>query len=149
MQPVAGRVAADFPDLGPERLFALAADIEAYPHFIPWCRRARILSRDGEVWRVDNHFGAGPLDAGFETRALVQPSHRIEITTDQAPFQDFRLTWTFEALPEGGGRVVAEYQVTLRSPLLHGLAHFAMAEAARKIVARFRERAAELYGCRA
>lgn len=146
MSAVTGRLAAAFPGYSAAQLFALAADIESYPHFIPWCRRARILVRDGDVWQVDNHFGAGPVDAGFRTRAVVTPPDRLEITSDQAPFRAFRLLWRFADLPEGGCRVEAEYELSLRSPLLHGLARLAMPEASRKIMDRFRHRAAELYG---
>lgn len=146
MSAVTGRLAAVFPDYDAAQLFALAADIESYPQFIPWCRRARILARDGDVWEVDNHFGAGPLDAGFRTRAVLAPPHRLAITSDQPPFRAFRLEWHFADLSDGGCRVEAEYELSLRSPLLHGLARLAMPEASRKIINRFRERAAELYG---
>lgn len=146
MSAVTGCLAAAFPAYGAAQLFALAADIESYPQFIPWCRRARILARDGDVWQVDNHFGAGPVDAGFRTRAVVTAPHRLEITADQPPFRAFRLEWRFADLPEGGCRVEAEYEMSLRSPLLHGLARLAMPEASRKIMDRFRQRAAALYG---
>lgn len=146
MSAVIGRATAEFVTYTPEQIFALAADIESYPAFIPWCRRARIVSRDGEVWQVDNHFGAGPLDAGFRTRATAQPPHRLEITATEAPFRHFRLEWRFEPLAGGGCRVTAEYDLALRSPLLHGLAHIAMPETARKIIHRFEQRAAALYG---
>lgn len=148
MSAVTGQVAADFPEFTSEQMFALAVDIERYPAFIPWCRRACILSRDGAVLEVDNHFGAGPLDAGFRTRAVAQPPHRLEITADQPPFRHFRLVWRFEPAAGGGCRVVAEYDLALRSPLLHGLARIAMPEASRKIVRRFHDRAVELYGGR-
>ncbi|MCR6629737.1 MAG: type II toxin-antitoxin system RatA family toxin [Magnetospirillum sp.] len=145
MLPVTGRVAAEFPRFSAEQMFALAADVESYPQFIPWCRRASVLARHGDVLEVDNHFGAGPLDAGFRTRAVATPPHRLEITADGAPFRNFRLLWTFEPLPDGGCRVGAEYALSLRSPLLHGLARMAMPEASRKIIHRFQERAAALY----
>lgn len=146
MLPVSGRVTADFPHYSAEQMFALAVDIERYPAFIPWCRRAQVLARDGDTLEVDNHFGAGPLDAAFRTRAVAHAPHRLEITADQSPFRSFRLEWLFEGLAGGGCRVVAEYAVVLRSPLLHGLARVAMPEASRKIIHRFQQRAAELYG---
>lgn len=146
MSMVVGTIAAEFPAYDAAQMFALAADIERYPQFIPWCRRARVLSREGGVWLVDNHFGAGPLDAGFHTRAVAMPPHRLEITADEAPFRHFRLEWRFADLPGGGCRVEAEYALALRSPLLHGLAHFAMPEISHKVIRRFRERADALYG---
>lgn len=145
MAGVSGRVAADFAAFSCEQMFALAADIERYPEFIPWCRRARVLSRDGAVWRVENHFGAGPLDAAFRTLARPDPPHALEITSTDPPFRAFRLEWRFAALPGGCCRVEAHYDITLISPLLHGLARLAMPEATRKIIRRFEARAAELY----
>lgn len=141
-----GRFTADFPHYEPAQLFALAVDIERYPAFIPWCRRTRVLSRGGGVLEVDNHFGAGPVDAAFRTRARPLPPDRLEITSDEAPFRSFRLVWSFVPLPGGGCRVVAEYAIQMRSALLQGLARIAMPEAERKIARRFRDRAAELYG---
>ncbi len=146
MAAIAGRVAIDFPAYSPDQMFALAADIERYPEFIPWCRSARVLSRDGGVWLVDNHFGAGPVDAGFRTRAVATPPERLEISAEQAPFRHFHLEWRFEPLAGGGCRVVARYDLAMRSPLLHGLARLAAPEAARKAIRRFEDRAATLYG---
>jgi coenzyme Q-binding protein COQ10 len=146
MSAVAGRFAAEFPNYRAEQLFALAADIESYPAFIPWCRSARVVARDGDVLEVDNHFGAGPLDAAFRTRAVAAPPSRLEITTGDAPFRWFRLLWSFAARDGGGCRVTAEYDLALRSPVLHGLARLAMPEVERKIMRHFERRAAALYG---
>lgn len=146
MGEVAGRVSADFAAWSPEQMFALAADIEHYPEFIPWCRRAHVLSRDDGVWLVDNHFGAGPVDAVFRTVARPHPPHSLEITATQAPFRHFRLEWRFAPLSDGGCRVSAVYALALRSPLLHGLARLAMPDATRKVIRRFEARAATLYG---
>lgn len=146
MAGVRGRVAADFAAFSCEQMFALAADIECYPEFIPWCRSTRVLSRDGAVWRVENHFGAGPLDAMFRTLARPTPPHALEITSTDRPFRAFRLEWRFLPLPGGGCRVEAHYDISLISPVLHGLARLAMPEATRKIIARFRARAVALYG---
>ncbi|MBX9635758.1 MAG: type II toxin-antitoxin system RatA family toxin [Magnetospirillum sp.] len=146
MPSIAGRFAADFSAFSCLQLFSLAVDIESYPAFIPWCRRAEIVSRDGNALCVENHFGAGPVDAVFRTRAVAEAPHRLTITSDDAPFRAFQLTWSFTELEGGGCRVAAEYTMALRSPLLHGLAHFAMPEAERKIMRRFRDRAVVLYG---
>ena len=33
----------------PAQMYALVADVERYPEFLPWCRAARITRRDGDV----------------------------------------------------------------------------------------------------
>ncbi|MCA1908729.1 MAG: type II toxin-antitoxin system RatA family toxin [Magnetospirillum sp.] len=136
-----GRFAADFPGLAASQLFAIASDIESYPRFIPWCRSARVLAADGAVRRVDNHFGAGPVDMRFVTRAEADEPRALSITSDDGPFRSFRLDWRF-----ADGHVEADYSIALRSPLLQGLAVFAMPEVERRIVSQFRQRVEALHG---
>lgn len=136
-----GRFAADFPGLAATQLFAIASDIESYPLFIPWCRSARVLSTDGTVRQVENHFGAGPVDMRFFTRAEADAPHALSITSEDGPFRSFRLDWTFRE-----GHVEARYHISLRSPLLQGLAAFAMPEVERRIVSQFRQRVVALHG---
>jgi coenzyme Q-binding protein COQ10 len=147
--PLAGRFRTDFPHLDCDRLFALAADIESYPGFIPWCRRARILERDGCCWLVENHFGAGPVDVRFHTTARPRPPEELEITASDGPFRSFRLLWRFLPLPGGGCRVEAGYRMSLRSPLLQGLAMLSMHEVERRVIRNFHDRARSVYGERA
>jgi coenzyme Q-binding protein COQ10 len=146
MRPLAGGLAADFPGTDCARLFDLAADIESYPRFIPWCRSARVLSRDGGAWEVDNHFGAGPVDVRFRSRAVPDPPGRLEITSADGPFRSFRLVWTFAALAGGGCRVAADYAVEFHSPLLRLLAGLGAHEAGRQVMDTFRARARTIYG---
>ncbi|MBT3703754.1 MAG: type II toxin-antitoxin system RatA family toxin, partial [Alphaproteobacteria bacterium] len=37
----------------PEQLFALVADVERYPEFLPWCVGARVRSNDGHLIVAD------------------------------------------------------------------------------------------------
>ena len=145
MAPASGRFTADFPAYSPEQMFALAADIERYPEFIHWCRTVRMLSRADAACEAETHFGAGPVDAAFRIRAAWQHPGLLTIATTDPPFRAFELIWRFEPLAEGC-RVVAEYTLELRSPLVQMLARMALPEAERKVVRRFRERAEEVYG---
>ena len=138
---LSGRFAAEFPGLAASSLFAVASDIESYPLFIPWCRSARVLADDGDVRQVENHFGAGPVDMRFLTRAQADPPHSLSITSDDGPFRSFRLDWPFRE-----GHVEARYHISLRSPLLQGLAAFGMPEVERRIVSQFRQRVRDLHG---
>lgn len=145
-RPLAGGFAVDFPGLEPAQLFRLAVAVEDYPLFIPWCLAARVRRRDGTLLDVDNHFGAGPLDIRFRSRAELDEPHRLVITSADGPFRRLRLEWRFEPRPAGGCRVTASYEMDLRSPLLHGLARIAMPELERRVASRFRRRAHQVYG---
>jgi coenzyme Q-binding protein COQ10 len=143
---IRGGWSADFPRFDAAQLFAMAVDIESYPHFLPWCRAARVRRRDGDALEVDNHFGAGPVDVRFRSRAQGVAPERLEITSADGPFRRFRLLWRFEPLDGGGCRVHAEYEMSLRSALLQSLARLSMQDMERKVARRFRDRARMLYG---
>lgn len=146
MSRLAGGWVVEFPHHDPAHLFALAVDIESYPRFIPWCRLARIRRRDGGRLEVDNLFGAGPIQARFQSVAEADPPHRLEITSRDGPFRAFRLCWVFEPLAGDGCRVKADYQMELRSGLLHSLARLSLPEVERRVVQKFKERVRAVYG---
>ncbi|MGE5548259.1 MAG: type II toxin-antitoxin system RatA family toxin [Solirubrobacterales bacterium] len=145
MAALTGVISADFPRHTREQLFAVASDIERYPEFIPWCRRARVLSCEAEVREVDNHFGAGPADISFRSRAVAAPPEQLEISAADGPFRTFRLVWTFAAV-DSGCRVRAEYEVLFRSGMLQALARLTIHEVERRVLRTFRDRARALYG---
>ncbi|OAN54637.1 ubiquinone-binding protein [Paramagnetospirillum marisnigri] len=146
MAVLAGGWVVEFPHHDAPALFAVAADIESYPRFLPWCRLTRIRLRDGDRWEVDNLFGAGPIQARFRSTALLDPPHRLEITSRDGPFRQFRLTWRFLGLETGGCRVEADYRMELKSGLLAALAGISMPEVERRVVQKFKERVRLIHG---
>lgn len=141
-----GAFSAEFPRWSCEQLFALATDVESYPRFIPWCKSARVLSEEGCSREVVNHFGAGPAELTFRTRAVSTAPERLEIMSADGPFRRFALTWSFAPMEGGGCTVRADYVIDFRSSVLQGLAHLTIREVERRIVRKFRDRAAEMYG---
>ncbi|WP_247878298.1 type II toxin-antitoxin system RatA family toxin [Azospirillum sp. TSO22-1] len=135
----------DFPAFTAEQLFAMVADIEGYPAFMPGCVAARVLERraDGS-WLVDNVFGFGPLRSRFRSTARFAAPEWLEIVSQDGPWRRFALRWSFT--PEGAGcRVDAEVTVEFRSALLAALARTGLPAAEPRIVRAFEERARRLY----
>jgi len=104
----------------PTELFAVAADIEAYPEFLPNCVATRITARDGDALLVDNVFRWGPLPISFRTRASLDPPHAIAIRSVASLLIDLALTWRFDAC-DGGTDVTFEMDLKLPVPGLDGL----------------------------
>jgi len=135
-----------FPAYAQTQLFALVSDIETYPHFIPGCVATRVLERESErSWRVDNLFGFGPVRSRFTSRAHLHPPERLEISSSDGPWRDFRLTWRM--MPEGDGcRVGCRFSAEFRSLLTATMARAGLAELERQTIAAFEKRARILYG---
>lgn len=135
----------EFPRFKPEELFALVSDIESYPLFVPGCLNARIVERSERVWRVENVFGFGPVRTRFISIAELDRPHRLDISSRDGPWRDFRLAWRFQ--PSGAGcRVSCTSTLELRSPLLAPLAKLSESAFGRRLIAAFEARARLLFG---
>src|SRR5579871_6931884 len=60
----------------PEQMYALVADIERYPEFLPWCLAAKIRRREGAVILADLVIGFRMVRERFTSRVELQPGNR-------------------------------------------------------------------------
>jgi len=139
------RVSRFYPRYSPEQLFGLAADIESYPAFVPGCRAARILARDGDRLQVENVFGFGPLRHPFETRAELKPPGELVIVSRDGPWRHFSMSWRFWS-ERAGCRLSCEVTLDFESHMLNLVASVAAVEVERQVLAAFEHRAAKLFG---
>jgi len=117
--------------------FDLAADIESYPSFLPGWISAHIQRRDENICWVDQVIGLGPIRLEFSSQAVLHRPERIEVTSMQAPFRQFNLTWLFEALPSGACQVSVIAQIETQSRLIQHLVDRVLPTALDDVVTAF------------
>ncbi len=127
-------------------VFDLVADIERYPEFVPGCRSARVLSRDGEWLRVEQEMGIERVNWRFVTHARLQRPERIDIHTSERPFEYLEQVWRFERLGPDTTRISLEADYRLRSLLARKLATTFFDEAFRRTLAAFESEAHQRLG---
>ncbi len=130
----------------PEQLFALVADIESYPEFLPWCAAARVLTRQGDIWTADLviHFKA--LYEKYTSRVVLHPYNAITVDAINGPFHHFHNAWRFLPAPDGVGTLLEfEIDFSFRSTLLNALIGMLFERALVKMIAAFETRAQMLY----
>jgi len=127
------------------QMYALVADIGAYPEFLPWCRESRILSADEDevVARLRIEYGA--LNKSFTTRNRLQRDKMMELVLVEGPFSHLHGFWRFQPL-DTGSRIAFDLQFTFNSPLLGMVAGPVFARLADGLVDAFGARARALYG---
>ncbi len=139
------RIERRYPGCTAEELFALVADVEKYPEFIPWISSCHILKREGAAVWVDMIFGLGPLQYRFTSKGVLDPPRRIDITSHDEPFEHFRQRWEFRT-DEGCAVIGYSYAFELRSHLLDLISHAVLDEAIGTTIDAFERRAHQLYG---
>ena len=129
----------------PDQMFALVADVEHYPDFLPWCRAARITRRDGNVIHADLVIGFKMFRERFSSKVTLIPPHQIHVDYVKGPMRHLNNHWRFEP-HEKGCLIDFHVDFELRSALLDAAIGLLFHEAARRMVSAFEARAKALYG---
>ena len=128
----------------PEQLFALVADIERYPEFLPWCVGARIKERQPDLIVADLIIGFRMFRERFTSRVSLDPTRRIDVAYAEGPFRYLNNHWIFTAVP-GGCQIAFFVDFEFKSRLLQRLIEILFSEAVRRMVGAFENRARDLY----
>lgn len=133
----------------PEQMFALVADVERYPAFLPWCVATRIKTRDGDTFTADLIASFGAFREQFTSRVHLNRA-AMEITVEylDGPFEHLTNRWLFEAV-EGGCVVHFDIDFAFKSRALEALISGVFTRAVLKMASSFDERAQKLYGAKA
>ena len=85
----------------PQEMFALVADIEKYPEFLPWCVGTRIRSNDGKVVLADMVIGYKMFREKFTSEVRLSRPDRIDVAYMDGPFKYLNNYWIFLEEPDG------------------------------------------------
>jgi ribosome-associated toxin RatA of RatAB toxin-antitoxin module len=127
-------------------MFALVADIERYPEFVPWVVGARILKRedDGIIGQLEME-RAGVREK-FTTRNVLEPPSRMSLALVEGPFRLLDGLWTFEPLADRGTKVRLTIRFEFKNPLTAMLLSRAFEKNCADMVDAFVLRARSTYG---
>ena len=137
-----------------QEMYALVADVAAYPQFLPWCTGARIRSRkrqpDGtEVIEADLVVSFKVFRERFGSRVTLHPEqNRIDVVYLEGPFRYLNNHWQF--IPVGDQVCDLDFFIDFefRSRTLQTVVGLVFNEAVRRMVRAFEQRAESLYGKR-
>ncbi len=130
---------------GAQAMFALVADVESYPQFLPWCDRAVVSLREPgrtvATLRIDFH----GLKQEFTTENLDQPGARIDMRLVSGPFRSLEGSWSFTGLGENGCKVELGLRYEFSSAILEKAIGSVFHGIADGLVEAFVRRAAQKY----
>ena len=133
-----------------DQMFALVADIERYPEFLPWCVALRTVD-----CRTDENLKllTAEMIVAYKVfrekfRSLVrldESARHIEVDYIDGPFRSLRNSWSFRALPVGS---IVDFSIEFefRSLLLQATSQAVFEKAFLKMSEAFVERANSVYG---
>jgi coenzyme Q-binding protein COQ10 len=132
------------------QMYALVADVERYPEFLPMCTGLKVMSRvavsEGEDLVARMSVGYKSIAEAFTTRVHLRPATlQVDATYIDGPFRRLENSWRLIDLP-GGCDVNFHISYEFKSPMLGLLAGAAFDQAFRKFAGAFEMRARKIYG---
>ena len=131
-------------------MYALVADIEKYPEFLPLCTSLTILSRRsqgrGEELTARMSVGHKSITENFMTHILTNPAERrIDVSYLDGPFKHLENRWRF--IDDSSGTLIDFFiDYEFRSKLFGTLMGTMFDQAFCRFAQAFQERAAKIYG---
>ncbi len=86
------------------QMYALVADVERYPEFLPWCSSARVLADEGEFVTVNLGLARGLARGSFTTRNRMVPDRAVVMNLVDGPFNQLEGRWEFSPIQSAGSR---------------------------------------------
>jgi coenzyme Q-binding protein COQ10 len=139
----------------PDQLFALVADIESYPEFLPWCLAARNRKRehasDSEIVWSDLVVGFKLIRERFTSKVTLAPGGdagdpRVDVEYVDGPLKFLRNHWVFVPHGDGGCEIDFYVEFEFRSRIFEKMIGALFHEAVSRMVGAFEKRADALYG---
>ena len=127
------------------QIFDLAADIEHYPEFLRWWIWTRITKRESNRLWVEQALGFGPMRIQFASEAVLRRPERIDVTSADPMFREFRLAFTIGYETPDGCTMRILAQLKPRSIFLEHIVNRVLGTSIEDILAAFETRAHRLY----
>jgi ribosome-associated toxin RatA of RatAB toxin-antitoxin module len=128
------------------KMYALVADVESYPQFLPWCERAVVSVSEPSRTVATLHINFRGLKKEFTTENLSRTGERIDMRLVSGPFRSLDGSWLFTALSEHACKVELNLRYQFASALLERIAGPAFQDITDTFVDAFVRRADEKFG---
>ena len=134
-----------------DKMYALVADVEQYPEFVPLCERLIVKSREEseniELVYADMTVAYKILRETFTSKVQMKPTS-MEIITEavEGPFRQMQNIWRFKEVSENCCDIEFSITYEFRTFALQMLVGGLFDKVFRKFANAFEARADEIYG---
>lgn len=82
----------------PEEMYRLVVDVAAYPQFLPWCDKGRVVSQEENGMVAEIGIAFGGIHRTFSTRNAHVVNQQVLIKLVNGPFSQLEGEWNFVSL---------------------------------------------------
>lgn len=127
-----------------DRMYAIVADVHAYPKFLPWCRNVEVTEQSATETRATLHLDYHGIRQRFTTRNTHDAPRSIDLDLVDGPFRHLDGLWVFADLGPAGSKVELTLSYEFASLVLERVVGPAFNHIANSLIAAFIRRADQL-----
>lgn len=128
-----------------EQMYNLVNDIEKYPDFLPWCKRAEIIEKKADKIEATLTVAKGGFEKSIRTINLLKPNESMELTLVAGPFDTFSGLWQFETVEDNQCKATYTMTFEFDNFLVSMVATPIFTQIADTMIEAFKARAEKLY----
>ena len=129
-----------------DQMFALVADVDKYPEFLPWCLSSRITRSEGDVFYADLVIGYKMVREKFTSKVVLdKENNTIRVEYLKGPLKHLSNKWIFIPRENGGCMIDFYVDFEFRNAFFQSLMGVFFNEIVIRMVAAFEDRAKRLY----
>lgn len=128
------------------KMYALVADCEAYPQFLPWCSATEVRALGANKAAATLHINYHGLRLHFTTENEMERGALIDMKLVNGPFKHLDGYWRFVPLSAQACKIEFRLNYELSGKLMEKIAGPVFNHIANTLVEVFVKRAATLYG---
>ena len=128
------------------KMYALVADVDAYPQFLPWCSGTEVKQLDANRAAATLHVNYHGLRVHFTTENEMEEGALIDMKLLNGPFKHLDGYWRFIPLAEQACKIEFQLRYELSGKLMEKIAGPVFNHISNTLVEVFVKRAHALYG---
>lgn len=128
------------------KMYALVADCEAYPQFLPWCSATEVKMIGANKAAATLHINYHGLRLHFTTENEMERDALIDMKLIHGPFKHLDGYWRFVPLSEEACKIEFRLSYELSGKFVNRIAGRVFGHIANTLVEVFVKRATTLYG---
>lgn len=132
----------------PAEMYRLVVDVDAYPQFLPWCDKARVVAHEENGMLAEIGMAFSGIHQTFSTRNKHVVDRQVIIDLVNGPFSKLEGEWNFLPLGDAAQRA-CKVELTLTYGFDHTLGRLispVFDKIAGSMVDAFVKRAKQVYG---
>jgi ribosome-associated toxin RatA of RatAB toxin-antitoxin module len=95
----------------PAEMYRLVIDVDAYPQFLPWCDKARVVAHEENGMLAEIGIAFSGIHQTFSTRNRHVVDRQVTMDLVNGPFSQLEGEWNF--LPLGEGQRACKVELAL------------------------------------